>query len=141
MRWIAIRLALSTFELVGLFCGFIARKRGAIFLREKSNSEENSRGVGEPSGRRTASVSLLRRLRTSSCISSTAQPLQRALRLRVPDEIKELLQPRSPAFGRGVSAFSGAGALHPCGTLWPEEDQRQYYRIVTNRICMYIAIT
>ena len=30
------------------------------------------------------------------------------------DEIKELLQPRSPAFGRGVaSAFSGAGALRP----------------------------
>jgi hypothetical protein len=31
------------------------------------------------------------------------------------DEIKELLQPRSPAFGREVaSAFSGAGALRPC---------------------------
>ena len=36
------------------------------------------------------------------------------------DEIKELLQPRSPAFGRGVaSAFSGAGALRPWYTVFP----------------------
>ena len=33
------------------------------------------------------------------------------------DEIKELLQPRSPAIGRRVaSAFSGAGALRPCSS-------------------------
>jgi hypothetical protein len=63
------------------------------------------------------------------------------------DEIKELLQPRSPAFGRGVaSAFSGAGALRPCpgwtrdqpGEAFPRDVLRDRQEAMLRNIATFI---